>query len=333
MNDFVIYKATNSINGNFYIGASKNGMEVRRKAHKWDATRGTAGCRVFHKAIQKYGFNIFKWEIIGTAETYSELMKLEVDLIAQLKPQYNCTIGGEGIIGLERTKEWYDKVSKTLKSKGIKPPGRTDFTSNYKPLVCLNDGKFFENVKSAKEYYKIGDISAIFRETDSQHRVQGKYFHFTDKQLTKDEIDYWFSFYEEKRKLARKNRGKKRSRAVICITDGKEYYGLSEAARHYGLCATIIQNSCVNGAIVGKAVGRKLKFRYRDSEEVIQVIKPRKKRTIPPKGKKVWALETGELFDSIIDAAKKTGADSSSIYYFVESGRRCTTTGLTFVKI
>jgi hypothetical protein len=43
MKKFEIYKATNTVNGNFYLGAASNGMLSRQKAHIWDALSGNRG--------------------------------------------------------------------------------------------------------------------------------------------------------------------------------------------------------------------------------------------------------------------------------------------------
>lgn len=32
---------------------------------------------------------------------------------------------------------------------------------------------------------------------------------------------------------------------VICLADGKRYYSISEAARHYGFCLSRVSNSCI----------------------------------------------------------------------------------------
>ena len=84
--------------------------------------------------------------------------------------------------------------------------------------------------------------------------------------------------------------------------------------------------------MVGRVLGLKLKFWYKECEEVFRLpVKPKKRTKIH--GKKVWALETGELFDSVIDASRKTGAHKDMIYRYVEHRKRCPRTGLTFVEI
>lgn len=59
----------------------------------------------------------------------------------------------------------------------------------------------------------------------------------------------------------------------------------------------------------------------------------RVKRLGPHPGKKIWAFETGEMFDSIVEASKKTGANQHLIYDYVAQGKRCPRTGLTFKRV
>ncbi len=54
-----IYKLTNKINGNFYIGKTSN-IKKRMSAHKCDRQCNTH----LSRAIDKYGFNNFILEII-----------------------------------------------------------------------------------------------------------------------------------------------------------------------------------------------------------------------------------------------------------------------------
>ena len=60
----IIYKATNKKNGKVYVGQTTNTLERRKRGHK-DRAKNTNYNSHFHNAIRKYGFDVFKWEIIG----------------------------------------------------------------------------------------------------------------------------------------------------------------------------------------------------------------------------------------------------------------------------
>lgn len=96
---YVIYKATNKINGKVYIGKTYN-LEKRKKEHIYDIDNGLP----FHNALKKYGVDNFEWEIIDNATTDSEIREKEIFWIKEYNScisfpnsnGYNITLGGEG---------------------------------------------------------------------------------------------------------------------------------------------------------------------------------------------------------------------------------------------
>ena len=249
MKKFEIYKATNQVNGNFYLGAASNGMLSRQKAHIWDAQSGRGGCKVFHRAITKYGKESFTWQVVETLSSFEEMMKREIELIAELKPQYNMTIGGEGIVGLTRTKEWYEKVSKSLKAKGIRPPGRTDFSSAHKPIVCLNDGKYFKSIVAAAEHFGIRKNATGEVLHGRQTHTRGLSFVYSNKPLSTEQCTKKLAELAARieRNTLRLASGSSRNKPVLCTTDGKLHAGGAAAARFYGISPMTVSNLCNKG--------------------------------------------------------------------------------------
>lgn len=96
---YVIYKATNIINGKVYVGKTYN-FEKRKREHIYDIDNDLP----FHKALKKYGVDSFKWEIIDYASTDEEIREKEIFWIKELNTcihspnsnGYNITLGGEG---------------------------------------------------------------------------------------------------------------------------------------------------------------------------------------------------------------------------------------------
>lgn len=98
----VIYKSTNQITGEFYIGLSSKTMESRKRAHLSAARRGYVSH--FCSAIRKYGESSFVWEVIdSSAKSMEELKLLERKFIAEMKPHYNKAMGGDGMLGWKPT--------------------------------------------------------------------------------------------------------------------------------------------------------------------------------------------------------------------------------------
>lgn len=97
-----IYKFTNKINNQIYIGKSID-IDYRIKQHFQNAFRNTKGNKEYNKplyqAIRKYGSDSFLIEIIEECaiNQLNEREKYWIDYYDSYKNGYNCTIGGDGI--------------------------------------------------------------------------------------------------------------------------------------------------------------------------------------------------------------------------------------------
>lgn len=95
----VIYSYTNLINGKKYIGQTIN-PEERYKAHYSNAFNSNHSeyNSVFHKAVRKYGWNNFKYEILLTTDDINILNTLEQYYIQYYNTKtpngYNVLEGG-----------------------------------------------------------------------------------------------------------------------------------------------------------------------------------------------------------------------------------------------
>lgn len=91
----VIYRVTNQINGNFYIGQTKMRLGSRWSKHKQDARNGKGW--VLASAIRKYGCEAFVVDVLEEQEDKDALNQAEIRLIAAMKPEYNSCAGGGGV--------------------------------------------------------------------------------------------------------------------------------------------------------------------------------------------------------------------------------------------
>lgn len=91
----IIYKATNTLNGEVYVGATTQNIEERKQDHY---QKSNSGSKIkFHEAINTYGAEAFKWEQIDTATTQDELAQKEILHIGLENAQtngYNADKGG-----------------------------------------------------------------------------------------------------------------------------------------------------------------------------------------------------------------------------------------------
>lgn len=345
--DLIIYRARNVLNGNSYIGATSGSLKVRRAKHLSDANGKRPGCRIFNSAIRKYGEAAFEWTVLANSYNYADLMATEVSIIAQEKPEYNCTRGGQGMIGLIRTPEWTEKIAAAL--RGRKPSEQTikkmmasrNPAANFKGVVCLDDGIRYSSVKGAASYYKISDgrISEVLARR--QHHTGGHRFEYAS---IVDSIGLDAAIaVRDGLKLASERSLKegRKNRPVVCVNDGITYKGGKTASRAYGVSQMTVSRLCC----IGGATNGGLKFRFADRDEVIRRTKTKEemsllrerqnigvRKAIEKRKKKVICLDDGVVYDSLSNAAraynlrfqdvssaiKRSGKCHGKVFQFVE---------------
>ncbi|WP_088041536.1 GIY-YIG nuclease family protein [Bacillus sp. EAC] len=118
----IIYRATNTVNGKMYIGQTVKTLQVRMVNHRSDAMGKVSKSNYhFHRAIRRYEFEAFEWEVIDEADNYEDLNEKEkywIDYYDTFNNGYNMTVGGEGSNGYIITEE---DTLKRIKSQGVKP--------------------------------------------------------------------------------------------------------------------------------------------------------------------------------------------------------------------
>ena len=114
--DGIIYKITNKLTGNFYIGQSKYNDDSRWRAHIPEPHSR------LDRAIQKYGKDNFEYEVIDRAGSFYELSRKERKYIAELKPYYNDRDGGRYNYIVTQPEEVKKKISDTMKLRRAENP-------------------------------------------------------------------------------------------------------------------------------------------------------------------------------------------------------------------
>jgi group I intron endonuclease len=133
-----IYKITNLLNNKFYIGFTNMTLKKRFSNHKSNA-RKLSNNMIIGRAIRKYGEeNFIIEEICNHPDPEYCLKVLEPKFIKELQPEYNSTLGGEGIIGFHHSQKTKDENSKrTL--------GRILTTQHKEQIGKTNSHPFNEN--------------------------------------------------------------------------------------------------------------------------------------------------------------------------------------------
>ena len=195
-------------NGKMYIGQTTKDLEHRKSRHKSEVNLGSKYS--FHMAINKYGFENLKWEMIDTAFNQEELNDKERYYIRKYRTYtryknsngYNRTLGGEGVRGLVHSNESIKKMSDAMKGKyiGSKNPSA-------RKIVCLNTGEIFKTMKEAAETYDCpySHITSCCTGTrlscgvdDRGNKLVWMYYE-EYKKLTKEEIIEKIKYAEESR--------------------------------------------------------------------------------------------------------------------------------------
>ena len=138
-----VYKITNTITGDFYIGSSKN-VKKRWTAHKCPSVWNRCPGKPLYLDMQKYGVDKFVFEIIAEVEADS-LKELEQQFIETLKPSYNNRRANG--LDIERHKEYQKEYRKSDKFK----ESRKKYNKSAK---CKEYKKEYNKSDKFKEYHK-----------------------------------------------------------------------------------------------------------------------------------------------------------------------------------
>lgn len=107
-----IYKIENKINNKKYIGFCKN-FNSRIKRHFNLLKNGKHHSNKLQRAYDKYGIDNLLIEILFTLDTdYEGIKIIEMQYIKKFNTfnkGYNCTIGGDGVVGIFGEKHWHSK--------------------------------------------------------------------------------------------------------------------------------------------------------------------------------------------------------------------------------
>jgi len=226
----VVYMATNAVNGKVYIGRTVGLLGYRIGKHKHSSNKSGF---YFYRAIRKYGWDVFEWEVLEQCDTEEELNDLEYHYIQQYrrfgKGVYNMTDGGDGMSGFVFSEESKQKMSKA--HKGVFPSEETR-----KKLSDSQKGRVFS--EESKQKMSISQKGKVLSEE-------------TKKKLS-----------DSKRGEKHPNYGKRgekhpfSKRYVIMFPDGSvmEIVGMKEFCR---------QNNLHKGAMLDIATGKRGRKSYK----------------------------------------------------------------------
>ena len=141
-----VYKITNTVTGDFYIGSSKN-IKQRLTYHKCQSTWKKCPNNPMYLDMQKYGVKKFVFEILAEVES-EHLKETEQQFIEKLKPTYN-NINAKGLD--------VDRYKKSHKKARNKYNNQLCYYNNEKLTLCALSTRFRRagiehSTKEAKKY-------------------------------------------------------------------------------------------------------------------------------------------------------------------------------------
>lgn len=153
----IVYGVLNVINGKIYIGQTTKSLEQRKKQHERDIKSRSP--YIFHRALNKYGWENFKWYIIKRCRNQEDLNNSEIATISQLKTQnylygYNISKGGRGGAIVKRivTEETKRRISESVKKamrnpviKAKKEQGTNNYLKEHRKVLTERVKKQWEN--------------------------------------------------------------------------------------------------------------------------------------------------------------------------------------------
>ena len=143
-----VYRITNTITGDFYIGSSKN-VKQRFAEHKCHSAWNKQPNSQLYKDMQKYGVGNFVFEILAEVEA-DFLKEKEQQFIETLKPTYNNRRANG--FDIERYKDYQNEYQKEYqKSDKFK-----DYKKQYENQLCSYNGETITLNALTKRFWRQG---------------------------------------------------------------------------------------------------------------------------------------------------------------------------------
>lgn len=252
MEELVIYKITNKINGKIYIGQTNN-FNKRKRDHINTAINKWKGYeRPLYQAMIKYGVENFNFEIIDTAESYDELNEKEIYYIDYFKSSidyngYNLDLGGHNGKKSDYVKK---KIGEAQMGELNHMYGRKfENNPNSKPVINETTGKKYVSLRQcALEEYRTVDavkqISKVCDPMSNRFMYNGQVYKLLDEQG--NPIDKKVRLIKYGPKI------------ILEEYSGIIYYSFEEASKALGISTGMIRDRAY-----GRIKNDKLKDKYK----------------------------------------------------------------------
>lgn len=127
-----VYKITNTITGDFYIGSSKD-VKHRWAEHKYLSKRDRYLNNPMYQDMKKYGLDKFELEVLEEVEL-DRLKEAEQQFIEKYNPKYNANRAYTGVA-------WNGNRAEYEKEYNEKYQYQKQYQSKYINQLCLYEGQ------------------------------------------------------------------------------------------------------------------------------------------------------------------------------------------------
>lgn len=204
----IVYAAINSVSGKKYIGVTCKNLVSRISHHKDYAKK--SNCH-FQNAIKKYGIDGFNFYTLSKWENYQDALNEEIRVISLVKPEYNKTLGGQGMLGNYPSEETREKIGRSHKGKKISDEAKAKMSKA--KLGKSSSRKGIAHTEESKK--KMSDA------------LKGKVPYMAGRRHTEETL--------KKMSLSKIGIPSKNRKPVICLDDNIVFNSISSAKIFYNL--------------------------------------------------------------------------------------------------
>ena len=147
-----IYKITNTVTGDFYIGSSKD-VKRRWAEHKKPSSWKNCPNNPMYQDMKKYGLDKFEFQVIEEVEE-KKLKEAEQQFIEMLKPTYNNR-NANGF-DFERRKKYNKEYMKEYQKSDKGKESHRKSSNKYNSQLCCYNGETLTLNALRMRFYKAG---------------------------------------------------------------------------------------------------------------------------------------------------------------------------------
>jgi len=320
----VIYKTTNLINGNSYIG------QTIKKGEQLDKYLGS-GLNIV-SAIKKYGRSNFEKEILIACDSKYQLDRMERLFISLMKPDYNIAPGGQ----CRQTPETYRKIADKNRGRVFSEETRRRMSESAKVKIFSDEHRKHIGDAHRGNHYNLGRKTSDETKQKLSNALSGSNNPFYGKTHS-DEVKKLISRLktgnknmvgkhlsdETKYKIAISKIGEKNHNWGKPLSDErKEKLRVSKIGKHRSEETKRKISEKLTGTKASDETRAKLSIAFsgennplygkKRNEETKNKIREHLNEYYHKSGKRVICIETSIIYDYAADAERKTGIQGIS---------------------